>query len=320
MSINFLQKNWFPIGLVGVCALTLADLSGIIASGGQWLRLHHGADVIMVFVFYFSGAVLQTDQIRKGLTDIWVTATTMILIFIAAPLIALPFTLLPLSTGLKIGLVLVAIMPTTLSSGVVMTGAAGGNIAQALLITILANILAVFLIPIGLSLMLQIGAAVDSVSIEKGPMMWQLTKLAIIPLIAGILTRSWIMRWPFFSSRKVSIVNQSLVIVIVWMAVSQSRATILDGGSQLLASVLLSLAFHAVLLLAAILVARFGFGPGRREAVIFMGAQKTLPLAVLLQVKLFPAFGLALVYCVIHHFTHLIVDSYLVTRLAKKSN
>ena len=47
-------------------------------------------------------------------------------------------------------------MPTTLSSGVVMTGAAGGNMAQALVITIMANGLAVFTIPVVLSLLLRL--------------------------------------------------------------------------------------------------------------------------------------------------------------------
>lgn len=320
MRIHFLQKNWFPIGLVVVCALTLADLSGLVSASGQWLSVHYGADLTIIFVFYFSGAVLQADQIKKGLTDIRATGATLALIFVAAPLIAFPLTLLPLTPGLKIGLVLVAVMPTTLSSGVVMTGAAGGNIAHALLITILANILAVFLVPVGLSLMLPLNPAAEGISIAKGPMMWQLTRVVIMPLAAGLLTRSWVMRWSFFSSRKVSIVNQSLVLVVVWMALSQSRATILDGGDQLLVIALLALTFHALLVLVAIWVTRLGFGPGRREAVIFMGGQKTLPLAVLLQVKLFPAFGMVLVYCVIHHFIHLIMDSYLVTRLAKKSD
>ena len=56
-------------------------------------------------------------------------------------------------------------------------------------------------------------------------------------------------------------------------------------------------------------------GPGRRESVIFMGSQKTLPLSVILQVTLFPDYGLALVVCVVHHVLHLIMDAYLVERL-----
>ena len=62
-----------------------------------------------------------------------------------------------------------------------------------------------------------------------------------------------------------------------------------------------------------------GIGPGRRESVIFMGGQKTLPLSVILQVTLFPTFGLALVVCVLHHIIHLIMDAYLVERLKDRT-
>jgi sodium/bile acid cotransporter 7 len=46
-----------------------------------------------------------------------------------------------------------------------------------------------------------------------------------------------------------------------------------------------------------------------------MGGQKTLPLSVILQVTLFPEYGLALAVCVVHHILHLITDAYLVEKL-----
>ena len=58
-----------------------------------------------------------------------------------------------------------------------------------------------------------------------------------------------------------------------------------------------------------------GIGPGRRESVVFMGSEKTLPLSVILQVALFPDYGLALAVCVLHHLLHLVMDAYLVERL-----
>ena len=54
---------------------------------------------------------------------------------------------------------------------------------------------------------------------------------------------------------------------------------------------------------------------GRRESIIFMGGQKTLALAIVLQVSLFPQYGQALVFCVVHHFIHLIMDGFVVERL-----
>ena len=66
---------------------------------------------------------------------------------------------------------------------------------------------------------------------------------------------------------------------------------------------------------AIVLTVLLNLPAGRRESVIFMGGQKTLPLSVILQVKLFPEYGIALAVCVLHHIIHLIMDGYLVEKL-----
>jgi sodium/bile acid cotransporter 7 len=48
-----------------------------------------------------------------------------------------------------------------------------------------------------------------------------------------------------------------------------------------------------------------------------MGAQKTLPLSILLQVSLFPQYPDALTVCVVHHLLHLMMDGALVHRLRR---
>jgi hypothetical protein len=53
----------------------------------------------------------------------------------------------------------------------------------------------------------------------------------------------------------------------------------------------------------------------RCASVLFVGGQKTLPLSVILQVSLFPQYGLALVACVMHHLIVLMMDGYLVGKL-----
>ena len=81
--------------------------------------------------------------------------------------------------------------------------------------------------------------------------MRQLFLLVILPLWAGLLSRSGIARWPVFKGARVSVINQSLVLAVVWMAVSQSRSTILQGGNQLLVILGLVVGFHVLLLIAA---------------------------------------------------------------------
>jgi sodium/bile acid cotransporter 7 len=102
------------------------------------------------------------------------------------------------------------------------------------------------------------------------------------------------------------------------MGLSQSLPAILSGGASMVVIVPVAFAFHALLLASAAFLARvFQLGRGRRESLLFIGTQKTLPLSIILQVSLFPSFGLALVFCVVHHILHLVMDGYLVGRLRK---
>jgi sodium/bile acid cotransporter 7 len=74
--------------------------------------------------------------------------------------------------------------------------------------------------------------------------------------------------------------------------------------------------YHGLLLLAGWFFIRISRREkGRRESILFMGTQKTLPLSIILQVSLFPQYGIALVVCVLHHIVHLAMDGYLVERL-----
>ena len=74
---------------------------------------------------------------------------------------------------------------------------------------------------------------------------------------------------------------------------------------------------QAMVAAAGISIRMFGLGRGRMESVLFMGGQKTLTLSIILQVSLFPEYGLALGFCVLHHIIHLMMDSWLVGKLQK---
>jgi sodium/bile acid cotransporter 7 len=111
-------------------------------------------------------------------------------------------------------------------------------------------------------------------------------------------------------------VNQFLILFIVWIAVSQARSIMVSSGPTVGVIVALVFFFHGILLLAAWSLIRLsGRQKGGRESILFMGGQKTLPLSVILQMSLFPSYGIALLVCVLHHIVHLIMDGYLVERL-----
>jgi sodium/bile acid cotransporter 7 len=198
----------------------------------------------------------------------------------------------------------------------VMTGGAGGNAAHALLVTIIANALAVFTIPVVLSLLLATTGDNRLVVIDKAAIMIKIALLVLVPLALGMAAQYFFRRQIAPWQGRTQVINQLLILAIVWMAMCQSRAAILAGSHAIISISAATLGFHLVLVALAASLAKFmQIGPGRRESIIFMGGQKTLPLSVILQVTLFPEYGLALAVCVVHHILHLITDAYLVEKL-----
>jgi sodium/bile acid cotransporter 7 len=317
----WIKKYWFLTGLLLVFVVTVADITETVSAPGQWLNARHGPDIMIVVIFFFSGLLLEARQIRSGLKDVKGTAIALSIIFLISPLTAVLSGRVSIDTSIKIGIFLVAVMPTTLSSSVVMTGAAGGNMAHALVITILANGLSVFSIPIALSLLMQMVGGAIAVSINKAAIMLKIAGLVVLPLCIGLLIKYYTRKFFDRLDFKLQVLNQCAILVIVWMALSQTRQAIVNGGEDIGIIVLLVFVFHGILLAAAGIFAwGFHLGPGRRESLIFTGGQKTLPLSVILQVSLFPQYGLALVVCVVHHIVHLLMDGYLVGKLKKPAS
>ena len=315
---NLIKKYWFIAGLVLVFVITVADTTETVSGIGRWFKMHRGPDAVIVLIFFFSGLILNAREIRSGLMDIKGIAIALVIIFLVSPITGALFGMAPLSTGIKIGFFLVAVMPTTLSSGVVMTGAAGGNMAHALVITILANGLAVCTIPVALSLLLNLVGGTAVVNIDKPAIVMKLGFYVLLPLCTGLTIKFFTKSFMGQFALKLQVLNQWLVLGIVWMAMSQARDAIINSGGSVGIVFLLVFGFHGILLSCAGLFSKLlKLGRGRRESVIFMGSQKTLPLSVILQVSLFPQYGLALVVCVLHHMVHLLMDGYLVGRLRK---
>ncbi|MFO7556677.1 MAG: bile acid:sodium symporter [Desulfobacterales bacterium] len=313
---DLIKKYWFLIGLFLVFVVTVADTTETVSGIGRWFKVHHGPDAVVVLIFFFSGLILNVRQIKSGVMEYKGIVAALLIIFLVAPITGALFGLLPIDTGVKIGIFLVAVMPTTLSSGVVMTGAAGGNMAQALVITILANGFAVITIPVILSLLLNLVGGSTVVVIDKMAIVIKLVSYVLLPLCIGLTIKVAAKSLMDRFVRRFQMLNQFFVLAIVWMAMSQAKDAIVSGGASMGIIFLLVFGFHGILLAAAGIVAvLLKLGKGRRESVIFMGGQKTLPLSIILQVSLFPQYGLALVVCVLHHLIHLLMDGYLVGRL-----
>jgi len=298
--------------------LTVLDFPKVFSSVGQFLKNHHGPDIVIILIFFFSGLTLDSGKIFSGMKEYNSILIALGIIFIAAPCFAILFSLLSIDAEILTGLFLVSAMPTTLSSGIVMTGKAGGNIVNALMITIISGIIAVFTVPVTLELLLMLTGNASDISIDTFRVIFKIGVFVLLPLFIGIGVR-YNAKTFFQKHEKVfSLFNQWFVLSIIWMAASQARVIILDNSGKLPLIVALVFGYHAVLTGFAYLMTRvFKLRPGKRESVIFMGGQKTLPLAIMLQISFFPQYPVVLVVCVLHHAVHLMMDSFIAGKMER---
>ena len=216
-----------------------------------------------------------------------------------------------LSAGAALGLVVMATMPPTLSSGVIMTDNAGGHTLWAMLLTIALNLAGIFTIPFMLDLTLSLGAGVE---ISPWPLLQRLLGIVLLPFLAGLALKRALRRPAPVTVRYIP---SACIVVTVWMSMSASRETLLELAlADLVLIGLGALAVHGVLLLLAYLAGlTLRLAAAERLAVLFVISQKTLPVAIGVLTALKASMASILVVCLVFHFLQLMLDSMLAVRL-----
>ncbi len=313
-----IKQHWFLLSLAFVFAAVVSDGSGYVVLVGKTLNSLHGPDIVIFTIFFISGLIIEIQQIRDGIKDARATLAALFVIVLVSPAAAFGLSLFSPGQGILIGLFIVSVMPTTLSSGIVMTGRAGGNMAHALCVTIFSNMISIVSIPFVLSYLLPLASQSKELSIDRGMIMLRLCFLVLLPLITGLFVKRFALSGHVKRKRVLQNINQVLVVLIVFMAASKVK-NVLDGSTNgFFLIVLYTAVFHLVLLSASFAAAKgCGIKGSRNRSVLFMGSQKTLPLSVIIQMTYFPAFPNALLVCVVHHFVHLFIDGYLAVKLKK---
>ncbi len=318
--IRRLQEQWFFAGLIIVFAGVVLDQTGTAAAAGNYFKVRHGSDIVIFLIFIMSGMMIETEEIRSGIKDISATFLALFVILVISPSAAYVLSLFPLQKDLVIGLFIIAAMPTTLSSGVVMTREAGGNMAHALFVTVFSNSISFISVPLILSWLLSSSFAGQDIRIDQIMIVKRLFVLVLLPLAIGLTSKFFLFRIEAETKKRLQIMNQIFVLCIVFMAASGSREIFSSSYRQCFIIVLVVTVFHLILLFCSFYgIKLLKIGPERYESVIFMGSQKTLPLSVIIQITYFSTYPAALFVCVVHHFIHLMIDGYISSKLKMKT-
>jgi len=308
-----------------------AQLNGlaVTASYSAWSTV---SALLVSGIFFVNGLQLKTDAALQALRAPYGIALGLVEILAMTPLLGFAVAAAPgLPAALRLGIALFQLMPTTLSAGPLIVGMAGGSAPLGMLLTVLANLLAVGTLALTVPLMVQVLAdspsgslstvvGASSPSVPPLPIVLNLIFTLLIPLFTGKLVHDVVpYAKAFVAANPVSfkLVPSLFLAMIPWMTLSQSASALRSQApGDIVAACFAAVAAHLLLLAMAWATTspkmhRGRLPPADRKACVIMGAQKSLPVAVtvLVGLNLGEAAGLATVPLVISQLFQTIFDS-----------
>jgi sodium/bile acid cotransporter 7 len=317
-----LKKQWFNLTLLGL--LTLAVLRPELGSADGPLHPKVLRVVGIVTIFFLSGLTLRMQEIRTGLRSYKLHLFAQGFGFVYFPAVALLLrawgpSFVP--EEILHGLVALSILPTTITSCVVFTTLARGNVSGAVFNAVVGNLAGVFLSPLLFSIFV---ARTAGVQIEWSQLT-DILLLIVVPLMAGVAVRR---AAGDAMSRVTSVapyVSGSALLTIVFLAFTSafSPASPLWRWSlpHLISPLATLVALHVFFLCSAWWLAKLiGLGEADRRAALFIAPQKTVALGLpLLQFFLAgkpELAGILSIPLIFYHPLQLLVAGPLAVRLA----
>ncbi|XP_057742619.1 probable sodium/metabolite cotransporter BASS4, chloroplastic isoform X2 [Arachis stenosperma] len=327
--LRFAGNNLLPLALVSAVGLGLAYPSlGCAADKYNLSKLGPFG------IFIISGLMLRSEEISAAVEAFPVGLFGIVSILFLTPYFSRIILQIQLQPQEFItGLAMFNCMPTTLSSGVALTQLAGGNSALALAMTVISNMLGIFIVPLSLKKFVADGVGM---TLPTQQLFKSLVLTILIPLLLGKVLRESFKDVADFVDRNRKLfsgISALFLSLVPWTQVSKSKSLLLTvKPTVFLVAIGLGTLLHLTLLIFNIVAvsALSAISGGRKStfsrkenasALILVASQKTLPVMVAVIQPLGNAFGepgLLVLPCVAAHLNQIILDSFLVNFLRPK--
>ncbi len=299
-----------------VAAGVLMPASGMIAAG-----LGHVTFWAVALLFFLYGAKLDMASVRAGIMNLRLQGLSFVATWLVFPVLGLAIAWSLgdlLGPELTIGILFLAVLPSTIQSSIAFTAMAGGNVAGAICSATLSNMVAVVLTPTLMAVLLHQSGGISTDAIGK------IAIQILLPFIIGQLLRRWI--GAFIQRRRMltMIVDRGSILLIVYSAFS--AGTIAGIWSAIPAPRLLLLGvviagYLAVIMGVVILTGRkSGMAQPDRATLLFCGSTKSLASGLPIATALFSTatLGAIILPTMLFHLLQLLVCAMIAQRMAQQ--
>ena len=304
------KKLFLPVGMALFVGLSL-----LTPEPGLWLKKYVGTNAMIVAIFVVSGMQANFKELKVSprlFVGLFLGGLFSLVLFSLGGYWGMRWT--TLDKMLLSGLLVMLAAPPTLSSGIVMTVQAKGNMMLSVAITVLFNLAAIATLPMVLGYLLN-EAMQDGVDGWK--MFRQLVYLVLIPIAVGHFTKKYLLRnwW----NKAIDYIPAAATIGLIGCFFAAARTKILElPGMMVLVVLLLCAVLHVISMLALWGVgALVRMDAGECKAMIFCGASKSATMALAMVAIAGLGGTAAVVPCLLFYALQMLMDSFLSNWAAK---
>ena len=316
---RFLPDNLTLLLLSVIAAASIFPCTGRAAVAFDWLTT-----LMIGLLFFMHGAKLSREAVIAGASHWRLHLTVLFFTFAIFPLLGLllkPALLLIITPDLYLGILFLCVLPSTVQSSIAFTAVARGNVPAAICSASASNLLGIFLTPLLVSMIVASHGANHSSLDSILKIVYQL----LVPFVAGQIARPWIAPWIEKHRDVLKMVDQSSILLVVYVAFSEAVGQGL--WKQLPLYMLVSLIGISAVMLATIMSLatytshRFGFSKEDEITVVFCGSKKSLASGVPMAKVLFASqsVGMVLLPLMLFHQLQLMVCAVMAQKYAARN-
>jgi sodium/bile acid cotransporter 7 len=278
------------IGTVGIAAILPARGMGADAMG-------YVVYVAVALLFFLYGARLAPQAILAGIMHWRLQGLVFLSTFVLFPILGLIITAIfrPwLTPDLVLGLMFVAVLPSTVQSSIAFTSIARGNVPAALCSASVSNLAGIVVTPLLVAALLTSHGGGISLGALK-----DISLQLLLPFGLGQLARPFIGKWLHRHKRLTSFVDRGSILLIVYAAFSEGMVA--GVWSRLSWQSLALIVFLDIIMLTLGLVIttvasrRLGFSKPDEIAIVFCGSKKSMASGIPMANILFAGQAISLI-------------------------
>jgi len=259
------------IAMVVIAAILPARGVGAVVVG-------YATYLAIALLFFLYGARLLPQAIVAGITHWRLQGLVFLSTYLMFPVLGLLITALFhawLAPDLAIGLMFVAVLPSTVQSSIAFTSIARGNVPAALCSASISNLSGIIVTPLLVAFLIARSGGGFSLEALK-----DIALQLLLPFALGQLVRPFIGKWLNAHKKLTSFVDRGSILLIVYSAFSAGMVagvwSQLSWENLLLVVVLDGLLLVLALGITTFASRRLGFSKEDEIAIVFCGSKKSM--------------------------------------------